>query len=409
MGEIARLMLSHAEPNDIPTITEKIAFISSVGIAKEDFRPVTQIGMEQLAKLTFELIRSSSTDIQFAVREIRDDVSLIVKLFLNLPDTPLSSIHSSYLAPYYSATRSDVLRGWLTELTSEVMVAKEDDEAAQRVIGHIEQWADGLYQTEKEILLVAIQKRSHFTFDIVHWIAHITKLLLAVSNAPACKDYTRDELRKSALWLISVLSWVPDEKEATAFLENFQMTEILFEVAIDAHNRGCNEVSAQVRTLLLSWTFNAGRHEIGWAILERGCYGLATLELIQEKDGSALLAAISDHLAKTNAPNQAIRDRAAREIRECAETLYRDGHRSSRIERSMNQVDATNLRPLLWEIANRLSPGTANEPLHLHVRGGSGNSDSVVSGSLASPKPPGGGEPEERGNEENTTESRGHV
>ena len=42
-------------------------------------------------------------------------------------------------------------------------------------------------------------------------------------------------------------------------------------------------------------------------------------------------------------------------------------------------------------------------------RGGSGNSDSVVSGSLASPKPPGGGEPEEQGDEENTTESRSHV
>ena len=42
-------------------------------------------------------------------------------------------------------------------------------------------------------------------------------------------------------------------------------------------------------------------------------------------------------------------------------------------------------------------------------RGGSGNSDSVVSGSLASPKPPGGGEPEERGDEENTTESQGDV
>ena len=43
------------------------------------------------------------------------------------------------------------------------------------------------------------------------------------------------------------------------------------------------------------------------------------------------------------------------------------------------------------------------------ARGGSGNSDSVVSGSLASPKPPGGGEPEERGDEENTTESQGDV
>ena len=42
-------------------------------------------------------------------------------------------------------------------------------------------------------------------------------------------------------------------------------------------------------------------------------------------------------------------------------------------------------------------------------RGGSGNSDSVVSGSLASPKPPDGGEPEERGDEANTTESRSDV
>ncbi len=43
------------------------------------------------------------------------------------------------------------------------------------------------------------------------------------------------------------------------------------------------------------------------------------------------------------------------------------------------------------------------------LRGGFGNSDRVRSGSLASPKPPAGGEPEERGDEQNTTESRGHV
>jgi len=39
-------------------------------------------------------------------------------------------------------------------------------------------------------------------------------------------------------------------------------------------------------------------------------------------------------------------------------------------------------------------------------RGGAGNSDSVLSGSLASPMPPGGGEPKERGNEAHETESR---
>ena len=42
-------------------------------------------------------------------------------------------------------------------------------------------------------------------------------------------------------------------------------------------------------------------------------------------------------------------------------------------------------------------------------RGGSGNSDSVISGCLASPTPPRGGNREERGEEANTTESWGHV
>jgi len=42
-------------------------------------------------------------------------------------------------------------------------------------------------------------------------------------------------------------------------------------------------------------------------------------------------------------------------------------------------------------------------------RGGSGNSDSVISGSLASAKPPRGGDTKERGNEEDETEPRSDL
>ncbi len=42
----------------------------------------------------------------------------------------------------------------------------------------------------------------------------------------------------------------------------------------------------------------------------------------------------------------------------------------------------------------------------LAVTGGSGNSDSVLRGSLASPTPRGGGTPEEQGDEANETQSR---
>jgi len=52
-----------------------------------------------------------------------------------------------------------------------------------------------------------------------------------------------------------------------------------------------------------------------------------------------------------------------------------------------------------------------NDKRHLRGknRGGSRNSDSVISGSLASPTPPEGGDTKERGDEENETESRGDL
>lgn len=367
MGDAAQLTLNQAGSDDIATITEKIALISCTGAVKENYRPVTQIGMEQLAKLTFELIRSRSHDIHFAAEEIRGDVRLVAKMFLAVPDTPLSNIHSAHLAPYYSGTSTETLQAWLTELVNALVKAKADNQTAQDVIRHIEQWSDGIYKEEKELLLAAIEKRSHFTFDMVHWIAHITKLLLAVSNAPACSDHTRDELRRNALWLISVLSWVPDDKEAVSFLENFQMTETLFDAAVDAHNRECSEVSERVRDLLLAWAFKAGKYETGWAILERACYGLATLDVVRGLDRSVLLRVIAERLAKEGAPNQAIRDRTAREIRGRAATLHRNRHTYSRIEYAMGKSDESTMRPFLEEIANLLSPGTANDPVRPDV------------------------------------------
>jgi hypothetical protein len=276
----------------------------------------------------------------------------------------LANVHSTYLAPYYSGTSTETLQGCLTELVNALAKSKADDEAAEKVIQHIEEWADGLYQTEKEILLTAIQKRSHFTFDIIHWIAHVTKILLVVSNAPACEEHTREDLRKHALWLIWVLDWIPDDKEAVTFVENFRVTETLFESGLDSYLRDCRMIAKEVQDILLSWAFKAGKYENGWAILERACYGLATLELVREGDGSALIAAMSDRLAKENAPVQAIRDRAARDIRERAETLHSEGHWSSGIERAMSHVEVKKLRPLLREIANLLSPGTAHETVN---------------------------------------------
>ena len=324
-------------------------------------QPSDYSSLSQLADLTFALLRSGNHDINFAVGEVRQDVALVVKLFLKVPDTPLSSSHSTYLGPYYSSTSLQSLRPRLTTLVNAILEADSDNEDAQTVTRNIEQWADGIYQTEKELLLEAIKAKSHFTFDVIHWIAGITEILLAVSNAAVCDDHTRDELQKHARWLIATLTWIPDDKETVTFIEHFQMTETLFEAAIDAHNRGCDEIAKEIGEILLSWTFKGGRYQTGWGVLERGLCGAAVFALMGgDERTSELLTSVEAKLSDESAPEQDIRDRAARKIRERSATLYRDGHWSSRIEMGIDHADHEELRPLLEEIAQRLSPATAH-------------------------------------------------
>jgi len=186
----------------------------------------------------------------------------------------------------------------------------------------------------------------------------VTKLLDAVAEAPAADDHTTDELEKDAISLISVLSWIPDDKDMASFVENFSFTELLFDAALDATSRGSYELAATARRLLISWAFEGGRHETGRAILQRSLLALATLALWKEELDLVpwLKAELAERLAKQEAPDQEMRDRAAQELRYQAKTIRRREFELSRINHAMAQIDPAKLRPLLNEVADLLSP-----------------------------------------------------
>lgn len=361
MGKSAQDLIISGDKKYIAIISEKIAMVACAGCAREDYRPVTMEGMKQLADLTFALLRSGNHDINFAVGKVRQAVTLVVKSFLKVPDTPLSSSHSTYLGPYYSSTSGQSLRSNLMTLANTILESEPDNEGAQTVTRNIEQWADGIYKTEKELLLEAIKAKSHFTFDIIHWITGVTEVLLAVSKAAVCDDYTRDKLWKHARWLIATLTWIPDDKDTVTFIELFQMTDTLFEAAIDAHNRGCYEIANEIGKILLSWTFKGGRYQTGSGVLERGLCGAAVFALTGGDDQTtAFITSLEAHLSGKSAPDRDTRDRAARGIRERAATLYSEGYWSSRLEIGIAHADHGKLCPLLEDIAQRLSPVSAH-------------------------------------------------
>jgi hypothetical protein len=334
MGQCADMLLATEGPQGATALVQKIGAISCAGVAREDYRPVTLTGVEQLARLSFDLLRTRSREVGFTAKEIRNTMLLVAKLFMTLPDTPLTNVHSMYLAPYYSPTSTQGLSVRLSGLINAIAAAPADDSNARPVVENFVEWSDGMYQTEKELLLFAIQKRSHFAFDIIHWITAATTMLIAASNADACDKDSRRELRKHAGWLIATLTWLPDDKETVEFVENFSMTETLFISAIDARRRDCAELADDIGKMLLAWMFKAGRYRTGWGILQRSVYALAVFVLLANDPGSisGLKAEIAAQVAAGGLPDNELRDRAAREIRGRAATLYRQGDWSSAIE-----------------------------------------------------------------------------
>jgi hypothetical protein len=68
-------------------------------------------------------------------------------------------------------------------------------------------------------------------------------------------------------------------------------------------------------------------------------------------------------LAQSDAPSQKLRDRAARDLRQKAETVRARKFELQSVERVLAQNDRKSTQELLRDVANILSPETANEPV----------------------------------------------
>lgn len=365
MGRSSRLALDHTNPTEIVSIVQKIATLSYVGVLRTDHQPVTLVAFEQLAEVTYDLLAKGKNDIHFPARQLHLAVTDVAKRFLATPDTPLGSIHRNTLGPYFSSTSVSSLLGKLTSLVNQLSEAPFDNTRAGEIIRNIEKWADQTYGSQKELLLLAVQKRSSFSYDVIIWTVGISDLLNAVSNAPACSKHLKDKLREHAVRLVSTLYWLPDDKESVIFAASYSLTENLFEAASDGYQRECREFYDACKRLLLGWARKGGRHETGWGILETAVNGLVALAIAEgtEAAATALKREFRKMLNSDGAPPPELRahaatvlDRSADEFRQ-ADAIYH-----SPIDYSLAHLDQAAVRTLMREMAEILAPDPPAQP-----------------------------------------------
>ena len=363
MGQAAEAVLAGAGAQNTVSLIGKISQIGLVGIARPKDRPVTFTSMEQLANHTIALFRCDDANLHFVFGELRTSIRLVADLFLNIPEKRFGSEHRTYLGPYFSSVSPSSFRGQMTVLVNAVLEADEESADAKRVIGNIEEWADGLYKDIKALLLLAIDKRSMFALDLLQWIESMADLLLALAQAPSCGERDRDELQKHVNWMVSSISWIPIDEQTARFVEGFRPADRMFDIALIARQRGAPDVTDTCRKHLLRWSIDAGSFQTGWGTLSRGLTALVAMAALDSEfcNPDWLKAQLTEKLAQTPAPDQERRDHAARDLREAADELRMREFEINSIERVLAAGDHEASRTLLNEVAAILSPATVNE------------------------------------------------
>lgn len=356
IGKVATAFIQAEVPESSIYPIEKLALFSAVGLRSEESRPALNIGVEQLARLNaLLLIDKNPYESKHALEKVRDSVFLVAETTVRLlPDSPLSREHSFALGPYFSSLHGAILNQFLAELANQVAEADKDNASAKNAAIGLRNWADGLYRPFKELLLNSAKANSALTFDLLMWMAHVTEVLGVVAQSPA-GAVARNDLEKSAVWLTATFSWLPDDKERCAFVENSRPNEILFEVAFKAHVRSSHEVAEMAVKNLVGWAFKSGKHQTGWGALDAALTAAGVLCAAGVISLAELLKLVNDQRNKT-VIDEDDRRRAAKRIRETANTVPQGGFALSPVQQVIESLDFNVYRPILLDVANAIHP-----------------------------------------------------
>lgn len=362
IGSTAFLFMACEDMDHTADQADEIGIVSAVGIADQRHRPVLQTGMQELASLLLKSFAwKKRNDMSRVIKSIKDSINMLTMMFLEIPDNKTFRFHGAFLAPYYSTQSNSSFVAVFLDIANKIAAAPADDADFKKICRNIKDWADELFKTEKDVLLKSVTKRASFTHEVMNWIEYVCKGLLHIANSPVCEDYIAEELRKQAIWLASTISWIPGDKDTVAFVENYQVTQTLYEIALAAHQYNAPDVFKETRDLLFDWTFKAGAHQTGWGSLERAICGLICLAVVQGEPPAPinyLKASLTTKLAE-NGISPEIRQRTARALQERIRPRYGRDFGFDVIDRHMRSIPEAVRNAALTDIVAILNPPPA--------------------------------------------------
>nr|WP_129502260.1 hypothetical protein [Malaciobacter halophilus] len=346
----ANTILNYNEADSLKSIIETLQIIARLGLLDEKHGPATLIAMEQLSKISLLLILSPKTNNSYIMKDFRKALTLIAKTHINLPSKPL--IIQTNIDPYFSHLSPQAFLASLTEIVNALLAEKEKNENSSIIIDNIEKWSEQIYIESKELLLLSIEKKSNFISDILNWIKTVSELLMTTSNAISCNEHTKKDLQKNASWLIFTYSWIPKDKESIQLVENYQLTELIFELILKSHQRNCKKITDDLIEYLLKWGLEVGQIDNSHSSCENSIYALCSLTFfIDSFNLEDLKIMIKQKIDDVNLDNE-FKTKIAKELKAKSVSIYKGMARYSTIENCMLSTDILKMKKLLNEVSD---------------------------------------------------------
>lgn len=355
IGIVGRILLASNMKIHVATMSEALYELAVTSMIDPKLRVVVDTIMKEYKETLIQLLLSKEYDIHVEAKKLQERVASVVMLLLQVPETSSLGEHSS-CAKFYSTGHMSSLCAELTQLTNALVNAQADDSRAERVVRHVQAWADKLWESHRKLLLRAVEKKSQLTFDLIHWISRVSQMLIFIAVAPVSNSHLAADLRRSASWLALTLSFIPQDKDSIDLAECFNLTEQLFEIARTAQQRQAPDIAESIYEVMLDRACSAAAEEAGWRSLSKTIQGLCVLAVMNDESDAItkLEKRLEKKLSGGNAPSQEYRERTAKWI-------FESDHYHSPIGYAIGQVDRQRLQEALRTCATVLHrPGATS-------------------------------------------------
>lgn len=355
LGRCAIVLLNRGAATEIVSIVNELGPIGAAMTFREDNRPVAVTAMDQFAEMTYHMINTGVWDPGYAFEEIGSSVKMVATVALDQPTHGFKSVPSYVLTPYFSFQDTS-LSSRLQQLTNALLDCPAEDEKAKKCIANLHEWAKRMQPIIKDILILAIEKRSKFTLDILHWVGDIVEVLLAAASAPASNEHFGSELREQAKRWVWVLSWIPDDAESIDCASAWSATSKIFGFAEAARKWNSEEVFEAAQRTLLGWALRPARRVNAWHDVEEAILASVAVALKSpdDPDGGAFAAKLKKALQAEQLPPAELLNGTAQGLMRCIDDYDQERLRTKSWDHILKAFDPDKRRQLLTDVANLL-------------------------------------------------------